>query len=309
MLKYQRTLRDEIFLEGIGLHTGYSVRLRLVPAGPDTGIVFRRVDLRNFEIEATRTHVARVSYATTLMKKGVMISTVEHLLSALYGLGVDNLYIDLDSMEVPIMDGSGRRFIEEIERVGIEEQSRLRKYVVIESPIEVRDGDKFAGVYPDPVPKASYTIDFEHKAIGRQEIHLELTPDSYRKEIGFARTFGFISDVEYLKRSGLIRGGSLENAVVLDHSGIVNNHLRYPDEFVRHKLLDLLGDISLAGYPIIGHLCAEKAGHAMHTALADKIARLKGGHRICTLPELETCSFTSAVRALRRNRRACCCCK
>jgi UDP-3-O-[3-hydroxymyristoyl] N-acetylglucosamine deacetylase len=297
MLKHQRTLLDEISLEGIGLHTGYSVRLRLVPAGPDTGIVFRRTDLRNFEIEATRTHVARVSYATTLMKKGVMISTVEHLLSALYGLGVDNLYIDLDSMEVPIMDGSGRRFIEEIERVGIQEQSRLRKYVVIESPIEVRDGEKFAGVYPDPVPKASYTINFEHKAIGRQEIHLELTPDSYRKEIGFARTFGFISDVEYLKRSGLIRGGSLENAVVLDHSGIVNNHLRYPDEFVRHKLLDLLGDISLAGYPIIGQLCAEKAGHAMHTALADKIARLKSGHRICTLPELEAASTTSVVRA------------
>ena len=295
MLKHQRTLLDEISLEGIGLHTGYSVRLRLVPAGPDTGIVFRRTDLRNFEIEATRNHVARVSYATTLMKKGVMISTVEHLLSALYGLGVDNLYIDLDSMEVPIMDGSGRRFIEEIERVGIQEQSRLRKYVVIESPIEVRDGEKFAGVYPDPVPKASYTINFEHKAIGRQEIHLELTPDSYRKEIGFARTFGFISDVEYLKRSGLIRGGSLENAVVLDHSGIVNNHLRYPDEFVRHKLLDLLGDISLTGHPIIGHLRAERAGHAIHTALADQITRLRTHYRICTAMELESLLAEAAV--------------
>ncbi len=286
MLRYQRTLRDEVFLQGIGLHTGYAVRLRLVPAPSDTGILFRRTDLKNFEIEATRAHVARVSYATTLMKKGVMISTVEHLLSALYGLGVDNLYVDLDSMEVPIMDGSGRRFIEEIERVGIKDQERLRKYVIIEEPIEVRDGDKFAGVYPDPVPKATYTIDFEHKAIGRQEIHVELTPESYRSEIGCARTFGFIADVEYLKRCGLIRGGSLENAVVLDHSGIVNNHLRFPDEFVRHKLLDLLGDISLAGYPIIGHLCAEKAGHAMHTALADKIARMKSLHRVCTLPDL-----------------------
>jgi UDP-3-O-[3-hydroxymyristoyl] N-acetylglucosamine deacetylase len=216
-----------------------------------------------------------------------MISTVEHLLSTLYGLAIDNLYIDLDSMEVPIMDGSGKRFMEEIEKVGIIEQDRLRKYVVIQEPIEVRFGDKFAGVYPDATPKATYTIDFEHKAIGRQEIHLELTPDSYRREIATARTFGFIADVEYLKRSGLIQGGSLENAVVLDHSGIVNNHLRFPDEFVRHKLLDLLGDISLAGYPIIGHLCAEKAGHAMHTALADKIARQKGRHRICTLEDLE----------------------
>ena len=287
MLMFQRTLRCNIQLEGIGLHTGYSVRIKLVPAPANTGILFRRTDLKNFPIEATRSYVARVSYATTLMKKGVMISTVEHLLSALYGLGIDNLFVDIDSMEVPIMDGSGRRFIEEIEKVGIEDQSSLRKYMVIEEPIEVRDGDKFAGVYPYPVAKASYIIDFEHQAIGRQEIHLELNPECYRKEIGCARTFGFIADVEYLKRCGLIRGGSLENAVVLDHSGIVNNHLRFPDEFVRHKLLDLLGDISLAGYPIVGHLCAEKAGHAMHTALADKIARLKDRHRVCTLPELE----------------------
>jgi UDP-3-O-[3-hydroxymyristoyl] N-acetylglucosamine deacetylase len=274
-------------LEGIGLHTGYSVRLRLVPAPENTGILFRRTDLKNFTIEATRSYVARVSYATTLMKKGVMISTVEHLLSALYGLGIDNLFLDIDSMEVPIMDGSGRRFMEEIEKAGIVEQGSLRRYMVIEEPIEVRDGDKFAGVYPCPVAKATYIIDFEHKAIGRQEIHFELNPECYRREIGPARTFGFIADVEYLKRCGLIRGGSLENAVVLDHSGIVNNHLRFPDEFVRHKLLDLLGDISLAGFPIIGHLYAEKAGHAMHTALADKIARLRSRHRICTIPELE----------------------
>ncbi len=287
MLRYQRTLRNEATLEGIGLHTGYSVRVKLIPAPPDTGILFRRTDLKNFEIEAIRDHVARVSYATTLMKKGVMISTVEHLLSTLYGLAIDNLYIDLNSMEVPIMDGSGRRFMEEIDKAGILEQDRLRKYVVIQEPIEVRYGDKFAGVYPDATPKATYTIDFEHKAIGRQEIQLELNPDSYRREIATARTFGFIADVEYLKRSGLIRGGSLDNAVVLDHSGIVNNHLRFPDEFVRHKLLDLLGDISLAGYPIIGHLCAVKAGHAMHTALADKIARLKNRHRVCTLVDLE----------------------
>jgi UDP-3-O-[3-hydroxymyristoyl] N-acetylglucosamine deacetylase len=287
MLRYQRTLNNDVILEGIGLHTGYKVRVRLVPAPPDTGILFRRTDLKNFEIEAIRTYVARVSYATTLMKKGVMISTVEHLLSTLYGLAIDNLYIELDSMEVPIMDGSGKIFMEEIEKVGIREQHRLRRYFVIQEPIEVRYGDKFAGVYPDSTPKATYAIDFEHKAIGRQEIHLELTPESYRREIATARTFGFIADVEYLKRCGLIRGGSLENAVVLDHSGIVNNHLRFPDEFVRHKLLDLLGDISLAGYPIIGHLSAVKAGHAMHTALADKIAREKHRHRICTLPELE----------------------
>ena len=287
MFKHQRTLADRLRFDGIGLHTGYSVRLELVPAPANTGIVFRRTDLQQFEIEATRAHVARVSYATTLMKKGVMISTVEHLLSTLYGLGIDNVFIDLNSMEVPIMDGSGQIFMRELRKTGIREQDALREYLVIQEPVEVRHGDKVAGVYPASGQKATYIIDFEHSAIGRQQIDLELTPESYFSEIGPARTFGFISDVEYLRRSGLIRGGSLENAVVLDDSGIVNCELRFPDEFVRHKMLDLLGDISLIGRPIVGHLYAEKAGHAIHAALADRIARDRKRHRICTLPELE----------------------
>jgi UDP-3-O-[3-hydroxymyristoyl] N-acetylglucosamine deacetylase len=287
MFKYQRTLRKRLQMDGIGLHTGYPVHLELVPAPENTGIVFRRTDLKNFEIEATRAHVAKVSYATTLMKKGVMISTVEHLLSALYGLGIDNLYLDLNSMEVPIMDGSGRPFMEEIEKAGIEEQCALREYIVIQEPIEVCDGDKVAGVYPHPTPRATYMINFQHNAIGRQQIDLDLTPESYRSEIGPARTFGFIADVEYLRRCGLIRGGSLENAVVLDENGIVNCKLRFPDEFVRHKMLDLLGDISLIGRPIIGHLYAEKAGHAIHAVLADRIARVKKKYRVCTLPDLD----------------------
>jgi UDP-3-O-[3-hydroxymyristoyl] N-acetylglucosamine deacetylase len=287
MFKYQRTLRKRLKMDGIGLHTGYPVHLELVPAPENTGIVFRRTDLKNFEIEATRAHVAKVSYATTLMKKGVMISTVEHLLSALYGLGIDNLYLDLNSMEVPIMDGSGQPFTAAIEKAGIEEQSALREYIVIQEPIEVCDGDKVAGVYPHPSPKATYIINFQHNAIGRQQIDLDLTPESYRFEIGPARTFGFIADVEYLRRCGLIRGGSLENAVVLDENGIVNCQLRFPDEFVRHKMLDLLGDISLIGRPIVGHLYAEKAGHAIHAVLADRIARVKKKYRVCTLPDLE----------------------
>ncbi|NWG12513.1 MAG: UDP-3-O-acyl-N-acetylglucosamine deacetylase [Acidobacteria bacterium] len=286
MLAHQRTLREEVRLRGTGLHTGYPVHLRLAPAPAGTGILFRRTDLRNFAIEATRAHVTRVSYATTLMKKGVMISTVEHLLSTLYGLGIDNLFIDLDSMEVPIMDGSGRLFLKAIEKAGIIDQDELREYLVIEKAIEVRQGDKFAGVYPSPIAKATYIIDFEHPAIGHQEIQLELSPEAYRREIGPARTFGFMSDVEYLKRCGLIRGGSLENAVVLDESGLMSNHLRFPDEFVRHKLLDLLGDISLVGRPIIGHLYARKAGHALHTALADQITRQPDRCRIATVSEL-----------------------
>ena len=288
MIKQQRTLNNRIPFKGIGLHTGYSVNLTLVPAPPDTGIRFRRTDLKNFEIEAIRSHVAKVSYATTLMKKGVMISTVEHLLSALYGLDIDNLYLDLDSMEVPIMDGSGTSFMDKIEKAGIAEQDAPRKYLVVEKPIEVRQGDKVAGVYPDPARRVTYIIDFEHKAIGHQEIRMELSPETYRREIGRARTFGFVSDVEYLKSLGLIRGGSLDNAVVLDESGIVDNNLRYPDEFVRHKLLDMLGDISLTGHPIIGHLYAERAGHAIHTALADRIVRQTDHYRVCTVEDLDT---------------------
>jgi UDP-3-O-[3-hydroxymyristoyl] N-acetylglucosamine deacetylase len=295
MLKYQRTLREEIQFEGIGLHTGYSVKLTLVPAPPETGIRFRRTDLKNFEIEAVRKYVAKVSYATTLMKKGVMIATVEHLLSALYGLGIDNLYLDINSLEVPILDGSGGHFVEEIHKVGIVDQEALRKYIVIEKPIEVRHDNKVAGVYPDSVPSATYIIDFEHEAIGYQEIRIDLDPESYCREVASARTFGFVADVEYLKSLGLIRGGSLENAVVLDSSGIVNNHLRFPNEFVRHKLLDLLGDISLAGFPIVGHLHAERAGHAIHTALADKIAQLRSHYQIRTAVELEPALVQAAV--------------
>jgi UDP-3-O-[3-hydroxymyristoyl] N-acetylglucosamine deacetylase len=287
MFKYQRTLREKTQFKGIGLHTGYPVQLTLTPAPPETGIRFRRTDLKGFEIEALRTYVAKVSYATTLMKKGVMLSTVEHILSTLYGLGIDNLYLDINSMEVPILDGSCERFVKAIQKVGIVEQEALRKYIVIEKPIEVRHDNKVAGVYPDPIPRATYIIDFEHNAIGYQRIEMELTPESYCREIAMARTFGFVSDIEYLKSLGLIRGGSLENAVVLDPSGIINNHLRFPNEFVRHKLLDLLGDISLVGYPIIGHLYAERAGHAIHTALAAQITRLQSHYRICTAMEFE----------------------
>ena len=273
MLKYQRTLHSPIKFSGIGLHTGYSSNMTLVPAPPGTGLIFRRTDLHGFEIEARRTHVTKVSYATTLMKKGVMISTVEHILAAIYGLEIDNLYIDIDAMEAPILDGSSGLFVEAVMRVGIEDQHVPRRFLVIEKPVEVRYDDKFAGVYPSDAPRATCFIDFEHPAIGRQRIDLELTPDSFCREIATARTFGFLADIEYLKKLGLIQGGSLENAVVIGQEEVLNQKLRFPDEFVRHKLLDLLGDIALAGFPILGHLRAERAGHAIHTALAEKILR------------------------------------
>ena len=205
MFKYQRTLRRKISFEGIGLHTGYSVRLTLQPAPPGTGIRFRRIDLKNFEIEAIRTHVAKVSYATTLMKKGVMISTVEHLLSALYGLGIDNLYLDIDSMEVPILDGSGVQYVEAIEKTNIVEQERRANTLSSKSRSKcVRRQSRRR--HPYPSPKATYIIDFEHQAIGYQKIEIDLTPESY-SEIAIVCTFGFTSDIEYLKSLGLIRGG------------------------------------------------------------------------------------------------------
>ena len=287
MLRYQRTLRRPVSFTGTGLHTGYNVNMTLIPAPPGTGLIFRRTDLRGFEIEARRAHVAKVSYATTLMKKGVMLSTVEHILSALYGLEIDNLYIDVDAMEAPIMDGSCGCFVEAVLKAGIEEQNVPRRFLIIEKPIEVRQGDKFAGVYPSGAPRATYFIDFEHPAIGRQRIDMELTPESFCRELAPARTFGFTSDIDYLKKLGLVRGGSLENAVVLGPEGILNQQLRFPDEFVRHKLLDLLGDIALVGFPVIGHLRAERAGHAIHTALAERILRSQDRYHICNAVEPE----------------------
>ena len=281
MLRYQRTLRRSVSFTGIGLHTGYDVNMTLVPAAPGTGLRFRRIDLQGFEIEARRAYVAKVSYATTLMKKGVMLSTVEHILSALYGLEIDNLYIDIDAMEAPIMDGSCGCFVEAIAQAGIEEQNAPRRFFVVEKPIEVKHEGKYAGVYPAEAPRATYFIDFEHLAIGQQHIDIELTPESFSLEIARARTFGFTADIEYLKKLGLVRGGSLDNAVVLGPDGILNQDLRFPDEFVRHKLLDLLGDIALVGFPIIGHLRAERAGHAIHAALAEKILRSNDRYRIC----------------------------
>lgn len=269
----QRTIKKPVRISGIGLHTGCQVTLELKPAPVDTGVVFRRVDLQKFEIEALRKRVSRVVLATTLMKKGVMLSTVEHLLSALYGIGIDNVYIDIDSLEVPILDGSAQPFVEMMKRAGIQEQNRERIYLKVEKTVRLQEGDKFIAIEPSSTFRISYEIDFAHSAIGHQVLDLELTAKTYTEEIAFARTFGFHSEVEELLKKGLIRGGSLENAVVLSETEIMNGPLRCPDEFVRHKMLDLIGDISLCGYPLIGHVTAYKTGHALHTDLATVLAR------------------------------------
>lgn len=272
----QRTIERPVEVSGIGLHTGYQVTLQLRPAPAHTGVVFRRSDLQGFQIEARRQWVSRVVLATTLMKRGVMLSTVEHLLSALYGLQIDNLYIDIDSMEVPIMDGSAQPFIALVEEAGIKEQAAEKTFLVVEKTLRLEDDEKYIVVEPAAEFFVEYEIDFPHPMIGRQKVKLQVTPESYRREIAFARTFGFYSEVEELKQKGLIRGGSLDNAVVLSETGIMNDSLRSADEFVRHKVLDLIGDLSLCGYPLIGRIRAFKAGHALHTHLATALTRNGG---------------------------------
>lgn len=262
----QHTLAGPIEFKGIGLHTGEPATLRVMAAPPDKGIIFRRTDLDNFEIRADVGSVARVAYATTLMNRGVWISTVEHLLSALYGLGIDNAYIELDNFEVPILDGSAYPYTEAISRVGIVQQNRRRQYIRIVEEFTLADGDKTLSIVPSDSFSIKYEIDFPHPLIGPQVLDVDLTGTKYATDIAPARTFGFYDEIEKLQASGLIRGGSLENAIVLTQSGMLNDtSLRFADEFVRHKTLDLLGDFALIGQPVLGRLIANRAGHALHT--------------------------------------------
>lgn len=233
---------------------------------------FRRVDLDGFSIEAVGRNVAKVSYATSLMKRGVLISTTEHALSALIGAGIDNAIIELDQLELPILDGSAKPFLDEIRRVGIKRQRRHRVYRRITKEVEIREGDKFLGVYPADQYSIAYTIDFPHP-IGLQSFELDLTGDAYQQEIAPARTFGFLRDERSLRNMGLIRGASEQNAIVLTDTGVKNGPLRFGDEFVRHKILDLIGDLALLGHRILGKVVANRAGHAMHTALVSRLLK------------------------------------
>lgn len=260
---------------GVGLHSGAPVNLSVLPALAGTGIVFRRTDLDGFQIEASGRNVARVSYATSLMKKGVLISTTEHLLSAFIGAGIDNAIVELDNLELPILDGSARPFVEMIQKAGVRRQRRERTYLRIVREIELREGDKFIAVYPANTYSVSYSINFPHPQIGRQTFCVQLTNGSYLREIAPARTFGFLHEADAMRQQGLIRGVSTENAIVLDRNKVLNPPLRFPDEFVRHKVLDLIGDLALIGKQILGSVVADRAGHAMHTALVSRILRDK----------------------------------
>jgi UDP-3-O-[3-hydroxymyristoyl] N-acetylglucosamine deacetylase len=247
--------------------------LRILPAPAGSGIVFRRIDLDGFEVEAISRNVARVSYATSLMKRGVLISTTEHLLSAFIGTGIDNAIVELDNLELPILDGSARPFVELIHQVGIRKQRRPRTYLRIRQALEMREGDKFIAVYPGDAYSVAYTINFPHPLIGKETFSVELANGNYLREIASARTFGSRQDEKTLRNMGLIRGASRDNCVVLTKDGLENPPLRFTNEFVRHKVLDLIGDLALLGKQILGNVVADRAGHAMHTALVSRLLR------------------------------------
>jgi UDP-3-O-[3-hydroxymyristoyl] N-acetylglucosamine deacetylase len=281
----EQTVRSAVACSGVGLHSGAPVSLRILPAPPGTGIVFRRTDLDGFEIEADSRNVARVSYATSLMKKGVLISTTEHLLSAFTGLGIDNAIVELDNLELPILDGSALPFVDLIQKTGIRKQRRPRRYMKILREVEMREGNKFISVYPADSYSVSYSINFPHPLIGKETFQVELSNGSYLRNIAAARTFGSRQDEKAMRNMGLIRGASRENCIVLTRDGIENGPLRYSDEFVRHKVLDLVGDLALLGKPILGRVVADRAGHAMHTALVSRILRDRTLWEEVTLPE------------------------
>ena len=249
------------------------MQLRILPAPAGAGVVFRRTDLDGFEVEAVSRNVARVSYATSLMKRGVLISTTEHLLSAFIGTGIDNAIVELDNLELPILDGSARPFVEAIRKVGIRKQRRSRTYLRIRRELELREGDKFIAVYPAETYSVSYSINFAHPLIGKETFSVDLSDGNYLSEIAPARTFGFLHEAEAMRQQGLIRGASQENAIVLTRDALMNPPLRFRDEFVRHKVLDLIGDLALLGKQILGNVVADRAGHAMHTALVSRLLR------------------------------------
>jgi UDP-3-O-[3-hydroxymyristoyl] N-acetylglucosamine deacetylase len=285
-LRFETTIHRPIQASGVGLHSGVPVHIRILPAPVSTGIVFIRTDLDNFPIAASWRHVAKVSYATSLMRQGVLISTTEHLLSVFYAMGIDNALVEIDNLEVPILDGSGLPFVRLIEQAGIQRYRRKRRYLRIRRPISVEDKGKRISILP--AESFRLTCDTDYPApVGRQSLELELTPERFASEIAFARTFGWEADLDQMRNMGLIRGASLENAVCFTHEGVMNTEgLRAPDECCRHKALDLIGDLALLGKPLLGHVIAERAGHAMHAALVARIMSDPSLYEVITFDQL-----------------------
>jgi len=286
-LRFETTIQRPVEVSGVGLHHGVPVKIRILPAPPSTGIVFVRTDLDNFPVPASWRYVARVSYATSLMRQGVLISTTEHLLSVFYSTGLDNAYVEIDNLEVPILDGSGLPFVKLIREAGIRTYRRRRRYLRIRRPVTIDEGRKRITILPADRFFISCDVLFDHPMVGRQSLEIDLSPETYASEIAPARTFGFEHELDHLRNMGLIRGASLENAVCFTRRAILNQGgLRFPDECCRHKILDLIGDLALIGRPLLGHVIAERAGHAMHAALVARIMSDPSLYEILSFDEL-----------------------
>jgi UDP-3-O-[3-hydroxymyristoyl] N-acetylglucosamine deacetylase len=272
-LRFETTVQRPVEAHGIGLHYGVPVSIRILPAPPSTGIVFIRTDLENFPVPASWRYVARVSYATSLMRQSVLISTTEHLLSVLYSMGVDNAYIEIDNLEVPILDGSGQPYVELLRQAGIKQYRRRKRFLRIRRPVSIEAPGKRISILPSDRFLLTCDVYYDHPLIRRQMLDMEVTPERYAQEIAPARTFGFAHELDQMRDMGLIRGASLENAICFDKDNGVQNPggLRFADECCRHKALDLIGDLALIGKPLLGHVIAERAGHAMHAALVARI--------------------------------------
>lgn len=285
-MKYESTVQRPVATSGVGLHHGVPVNLRILPAPPGTGIVFLRTDLNNFAIPASWKFVQRVSYATSLMRRSVLISTTEHLLSVFYSMGIDNAYVEIDNLEVPILDGSGEPFVRLIEEAGIQTSRKRKKFLRILRPVSVEGNGKRITILPSDSFQLTCDIFFNHPLVGHQTVDMEVTPQNYANELAPARTFGFEYELDQMRNMGLIRGASLENAVCFDQTSVLNpGGLRFPDECCRHKALDLIGDLALIGRPLLGRVIAERAGHAMHVALVAKIMSDPSLYEIVTLDQ------------------------
>jgi UDP-3-O-[3-hydroxymyristoyl] N-acetylglucosamine deacetylase len=295
-MRFETTIQRPVEASGIGLHSGVPVRIRILPAPPSTGIVFVRTDLERFSIPASWRYVQKVSYATSLMRQGVLISTTEHLLSVFYSMGLDNAFVEIDNLEVPILDGSGKPFVELIQTAGIKQHRKRRKYFRIRRSVSVQGGGKRITIVPSNRFLLTCDVFFDHPLVGRQVLEMEVTPECYAEGIAPARTFGFEYELAQMRNMGLIRGASLENAVCFSRSSLLNvSGLRFQDECCRHKALDLIGDLALLGKPLLGHVIAERAGHAMHFALVNRIMSDPTLYEILTHDQLTDPAVAQAV--------------
>lgn len=277
----QTTIARTIEASGIGLHTGVEVNMALKPAPENTGYIFVRTDLDNFEIPASAEYISHCSYATTLMRRGVVLSTCEHLLSALRGTGIDNCFIELDNIEIPIMDGSSEDFVEMLENAGITRQDAARRSLKVLEKVEVIQGDRIMSIEPADRYEIECVIDFPHPFINKQTFNFVFENGSFGEQIASARTFGFTTEIEALRKANLALGGSLDNAIVLTPEGMLNETpLRFDDEFVRHKILDIIGDFALLGMPVLGKITAEKSGHSVHASLMSKLLKTESAWEI-----------------------------